>query len=66
MAKSFLRCGRQLLVRSFWAMLGLSPISTYADHKKYFKEGLNFELNKQWDKAAERFAPGRRREAVAH
>jgi hypothetical protein len=38
------------------AMLGLAPVSTFADHKKYFKEGIRFEENKQWDKAAEKFA----------
>jgi general secretion pathway protein D len=36
--------------------IGLVPVPTYADHKKYFKEGLRFEENKQWDKAAEKFA----------
>jgi general secretion pathway protein D len=36
--------------------IGLAPVATYADHKKYFKEGTRFEENKQWDKAAEKFA----------
>jgi general secretion pathway protein D len=37
-------------------MLAIAPASAFADHKKYFKEGLAFEENKQWDKAAEKFA----------
>ncbi len=32
------------------------PVITFADHKKYFKEGLKYEINRQWDKAAEQFA----------
>jgi general secretion pathway protein D len=33
------------------------PVASYADDgKKYFKRGLQYEANKQWDKAAEQFA----------
>lgn len=32
------------------------PVVSFADHKKYFKEGLKYEDNRQWDKAAEQFA----------
>src|SRR5262245_40683744 len=33
------------------------PISAFAsDGKKHFKEGMKYELNKQWDKAAEQYA----------
>lgn len=36
-------------------MLAL-PVISFADHKKSFKEGLRYEINRQWDKAAEQFA----------
>jgi len=32
------------------------PVITFADHKKHFKEGLKYEENRQWDKAAEAYA----------
>jgi general secretion pathway protein D len=32
------------------------PVVSFADHKKAFKEGLKYETNRQWDKAAEQFA----------
>ncbi|MBI3652202.1 MAG: hypothetical protein HY231_14370 [Acidobacteria bacterium] len=32
------------------------PVVSFADHKKQFKEGLKYEENRQWDKAAEAFA----------
>jgi general secretion pathway protein D len=32
------------------------PVVSFADHKKYFKEGMKYEINRQWDKAAEQFA----------
>jgi general secretion pathway protein D len=56
MAKKLLRMRQAVACSLVLAMLGLTPMSIYADHKKYFKEGLRFEQNKQWDKAAERFA----------
>jgi general secretion pathway protein D len=36
-------------------MLAL-PVVSFADHKKAFKEGLKYETNRQWDKAAQQFA----------
>jgi general secretion pathway protein D len=33
-----------------------APVVSFADHKKYFKEGMKYEINRQWDKAAEEFA----------
>src|SRR5262249_15628986 len=34
-----------------------APIASLAaDGKKYFNEGMKFEVNRQWDKAAEKFA----------
>lgn len=33
-----------------------APVVSFADHKKAFKEGLKYEINRQWDKAAEQFA----------
>jgi general secretion pathway protein D len=39
------------------AMAAALPAINYADDgKKYFKRGLEYEANKQWDKAAEQFA----------
>jgi general secretion pathway protein D len=56
MAKQVVRTRQAIAFLVVMAMLGLSPLSTYANHKKYFKEGMSFEENKQWDKAAEKFA----------
>lgn len=36
--------------------LALAAPAYPKDGKKYFKEGLRYEANKQWDKAAEKFA----------
>src|ERR1051325_9589243 len=33
-----------------------APVISFADHKKHFKEGLKYEENRQWDKAAEEYA----------
>ena len=58
MANKLLQTRRSVALALVLTMIGigLAPVSTYADHKKYFKEGLRFEDNKQWDKAAEKFA----------
>src|SRR5215471_194753 len=32
------------------------PVAGLADGKKHFKEGMKYESNRQWDKAAEQFA----------
>jgi len=33
-----------------------APIAGLADGKKHFKDGMKYEVNRQWDKAAEQFA----------
>ncbi|HYP27139.1 MAG TPA: secretin N-terminal domain-containing protein [Blastocatellia bacterium] len=38
------------------AMAMIAPVTALADAKKHFKEGLRYEENRQWDKAAEKFA----------
>ena len=37
-------------------LIEMAPPAAAADGKKYFKEGMRFAENKQWDKAAERLA----------
>jgi general secretion pathway protein D len=38
------------------AITAVVPVAAFADGKKHFKEGMKFEENMQWDKAAEKFA----------
>ena len=39
------------------AVAMIAPVAAFAaDGKKHFKEGLRYEENRQWDKAAEKFA----------
>ena len=33
-----------------------APIASRADHRKHFRDGRNYEANRQWDKAAESYA----------
>lgn len=48
---------RQLVAFGLALALAASlPAATYANGKKHFKTGLNYEQNKQWDKAAEQYA----------
>jgi general secretion pathway protein D len=55
MAKSMLRI--QQVVALALAFMLMVPIATLAsDGKKHFKQGMQFEENRQWDKAAEQFA----------
>lgn len=38
------------------ALAASLPAAAYANGKKHFKNGVNYEQNKQWDKAAEQYA----------
>jgi general secretion pathway protein D len=38
------------------ALTLVAPVSVLADGKKHFKQGVKYEENRQWDKAAEQFA----------
>jgi general secretion pathway protein D len=55
MAKSMLKI--QQVVALALVLLLTVPVATLAsDGKKHFKQGMQFEENRQWDKAAEQFA----------
>jgi general secretion pathway protein D len=54
MVKKFTHIQRAMVLVLVF-MLAL-PVVSFADHKKLFKEGLKYETNRQWDKAAEQFA----------
>src|SRR5215467_13720153 len=38
------------------ALALMTPVAIYANDKKHFKDGLKYEENRQWDKAAEQYA----------
>lgn len=47
---------RQMIAIALAILIGL-PVATYANNgKRYFKEGIQYAQNKQWDRAAERLA----------
>ena len=55
MAKRMLRVQQSIALAL--ALLLCAPVAAFAaDGKKHFKEGLKYEENHQWDKAAEQFA----------
>ncbi len=54
MASKLLKVNRAIALALVLAMI--APVGALADAKKQFKEGLKYEENKQWDKAAEKFA----------
>ncbi|HLG15052.1 MAG TPA: secretin N-terminal domain-containing protein [Blastocatellia bacterium] len=55
MAKRALKIQQALALALALALV--APVAAYAsDGKKHFKEGLKYEENQQWDKAAEKFA----------
>jgi general secretion pathway protein D len=47
---------RSLAVLLAVAMTLILPVSVAASGKKHFKEGMKYELNRQWDKAARSYA----------
>ncbi len=55
MAKRMLRVQRSVALAL--ALVLCAPVAGFAaDGKKHFKEGLKYEENRQWDKAAQQFA----------
>lgn len=54
MASKLLKVNQAIALALVLAMV--APVAVFADAKKQFKEGLKYEENKQWDKAAEKFA----------
>ncbi|HKS43065.1 MAG TPA: hypothetical protein VJX74_20800, partial [Blastocatellia bacterium] len=47
---------RQVVALALMMMM-IMPVATLAaDGKKHFKQGMKYEENQQWDKAAEQFA----------
>src|SRR5438128_8354140 len=56
MAKSMLKIQQAMAL--VLALMLIAPVATLAgsDGKKHFKQGMQFEENRQWDKAAEQFA----------
>jgi general secretion pathway protein D len=55
MAKSMLKI-QQVIALTLALMLTVPIAALASDGKKHFKQGMQFEENRQWDKAAEQFA----------
>lgn len=55
MAKSMLKI-QQAIALTLALMLTVPIAALASDGKKHFKQGMQFEENRQWDKAAEQFA----------
>jgi general secretion pathway protein D len=55
MAKSMLKI-QQVIALTLALMLTVPVAALASDGKKHFKQGMQFEENRQWDKAAEQFA----------
>ncbi|HSO73704.1 MAG TPA: hypothetical protein VLU47_02615, partial [Blastocatellia bacterium] len=54
MAKRMLNVQRSIALAL--ALVLCAPVAGSADGKKHFREGLKYEENRQWDKAAQQFA----------